>query len=53
MQNGGKKQGGRPKTRAGIPLKNTMTGLLCLMLKRTVREGWWAAFNPLRGSWCL
>lgn len=39
MQKGGKKQGGRPKASAGIPLKNIKTGLLCLMLKSSVKEG--------------
>lgn len=39
MQKGGKKQGGRPKASAGIPLKNTKTGLLRLMLRSSVREG--------------
>lgn len=39
MQKEGEKQGGRPKASAGIPLKNTKTGLLCLMLKSSVREG--------------
>lgn len=39
MQKGGKKQGGRPKASAGIPLKNIKTGLLSLMLKSSVKEG--------------
>lgn len=39
MQKGGKKQGGRPKASAGIPLKSTKTGILRLMLKSSVREG--------------
>lgn len=50
MQKGGKKQRGRPKASAGIPLKNTKTGPLCLMLKSSVRE-WAAEFNPLMESW--
>lgn len=50
MQKGGKKRGGRPKASAGIPLKNTKTGPLYLMLKSSVRE-WRAAFNPLIESW--
>lgn len=39
MQKGEKKQGGRPKASAGVPLKNTKDGLLCLMLKSSVRKG--------------
>lgn len=39
MQKGDQEQGGRPKAGAGIPLKNTKAGLLCLMLKSSVRKG--------------
>lgn len=34
MQKGGYEAGWEPKASAGIPLKNTKTGLLCLMLKK-------------------
>lgn len=39
MQKGEKKQVRSPKASAGIPLKDTKAGLLCLMLKSYVRGG--------------
>lgn len=39
MQKRKKKHRGMPKASAGIPLKNTKAGLLCLMLKSSVRKG--------------
>lgn len=39
MQKEERSKGGRLKASAGIPLKNTKTDLLCLMLKRSVGEG--------------
>lgn len=38
MQKGEKKLRGLPKASAGIPLRNTKAGLLCMMLKSSVRE---------------
>lgn len=46
----GKRQGGRHKASAGIPLKNMRTSLLCLILKCSVREGV-VGFNPFTESW--